>query len=394
MKIELLRYVWWKRQGLDGSLRDDLPAEVLQRSGWARSVGGVGPYLTLFARTGVSREVVDQELADCNIHELPAARNCTYVVPKSDYELALRVGQEFEGGELKVALKLGVTESEINKLCVAVLGALKSGPLDPNAIRDATGKRSRSLGEEGKNKGVSTTLPIALSKLQATGAIRRIPVDGRLDQQRYRYALWDPSPMHNNYPDVEEAYRELARRFFSWVGPATIQEFRQFSGLGVRQSQAIFHALSLAPVDPASERFCLQEDLEEISRVSVPTKPQYALLSSLDSLFSTRRDVQSLIDKNDQAVSVISDKQINTLGRLSELPSHGVFDRGRLIGLWEYDLEKDKIAYKLFVKPDKQLLQSIEATQAYIQLQLGDARSFSLDSPKSRMPRIRHLEQL
>jgi len=67
-------------------------------------VGGVGPYLTFFSRARLSRETVDQAVADVEIHELPAARGCTYVVPKSDYALALTVGQITAGAELKVAI--------------------------------------------------------------------------------------------------------------------------------------------------------------------------------------------------------------------------------------------------------------------------------------------------
>lgn len=187
-----LRAWWWHRQGLDGSLRGKSPAEVLERSGWARSVGGVGPYISLFARAGTSHEAADKAVAKLEIHELPAARGCTYVLPASDFALGLKVGQAFGDGEMKVASKLGVTEKEIDKLCDAVRNALaKAGaPLDPEAIRNATGKTARSLGEEGKRKGLSTTLPIALGRLQGTGEIRRVPTNGRLDQQRYQYTLW------------------------------------------------------------------------------------------------------------------------------------------------------------------------------------------------------------
>ena len=58
-----LRAWWWHRQGLDGSLAGKSAAEVLQRAGWARSVGGVGPYLTLFARSGAPRQQVDAAVA-------------------------------------------------------------------------------------------------------------------------------------------------------------------------------------------------------------------------------------------------------------------------------------------------------------------------------------------
>ena len=67
-----LRAWWWHRQGLDGSLGSAAPAEVLARTGWARSVGGANPYLTLFARAGTGRAAVDAAQADLAIHELPA----------------------------------------------------------------------------------------------------------------------------------------------------------------------------------------------------------------------------------------------------------------------------------------------------------------------------------
>jgi hypothetical protein len=46
-----LRARWWTRQGLDGPYRGQTPA-VLEQAGWARSVGGVNPYLALFSRAG------------------------------------------------------------------------------------------------------------------------------------------------------------------------------------------------------------------------------------------------------------------------------------------------------------------------------------------------------
>ena len=87
---------WWShRQGLDGSLAGKGPAEILAGTGWARSVAGVGPYLTLFSRGGITREAVDRAVASLEICELPSARGCTYVVPASDFALALKVGQPF-----------------------------------------------------------------------------------------------------------------------------------------------------------------------------------------------------------------------------------------------------------------------------------------------------------
>jgi hypothetical protein len=84
-----------------------------------------------------------------------------------------------------------VTEAAVDKLGQAVLDALAAGPLDPEEIRAAVGGAARGPGEEGRKKGIATTLPLALGRLQAA-EIRRVSMNGRLDQQRYRYAVRTP----------------------------------------------------------------------------------------------------------------------------------------------------------------------------------------------------------
>jgi len=148
MDQSTLRAWWAHRQGLDGSFTQASSEVILDRSGWARSVGGANPYLTLYARAGVSREQADGDAAALRIHELPSARGCTYVVPASDFALALRCGRDAAQTPLKVAAKIGVTAKEVDALCEAIATSLKKGPLDPDGIREATGGASRSLGAE------------------------------------------------------------------------------------------------------------------------------------------------------------------------------------------------------------------------------------------------------
>lgn len=177
------------------------PAKALERAGWARSVGGASPYLSIFARCGTARTDMDRSAAALEIHELPAARSCTYIVPARDFALALKVGQVFTEADMSVGRKLGVADREIDRLCDSVIGAVGSEPLAPDQIRDVVGSAVRNLGDAGKKKGLTTTLPLALGKLQAWGEIRRVPSNGRLDQQRYGYVRWRPNPLGNfRYP--------------------------------------------------------------------------------------------------------------------------------------------------------------------------------------------------
>jgi hypothetical protein len=377
---------WWSfRQGLDGRYRGQSITEVLAETGWARSVGGAGPYLGLFARCGASREAVDAAVATLDIHELPAARGCTYVVPASDYAVALKAGAGFSyEADMRVARKLGVTDKEIDQLCSGVTAALKSGEMEPDALKSVLGKSVRNLGEEGKKKGVTTTLPLALGRLQEEGAIRRIPIGGRLDQQRYRYARWEPNPLSTYKMTDEQTQTELARRYFSWIGPTTMAEYQAFSGSSGRVNKAAVEPLGLEDVGDGRLLLPKFRDAWESFRPSKET--QIAMVSSLDGVLLLRRDIVGMTEGEDL-------QKIPGATGVKDLPSHAILDRGRLIGLWEYDADSASIAWTTFEKATAAIRECVARTEAYVREQLGDMRSFSLDSPKSRIPRIAALRK-
>lgn len=375
-----LRAWWAHRQGLDGSLMGHSAGEVLERTGWARSVAGAGPYLTLFARAGLSRAEIDAAVADLSIHELPAARGCTYVLPAADYSLGLTVGQSFTENETRVALKLGVTADELAKLRTAIPQALANGPLEPDAIRAAVGPAARSLGPEGVKKGIATTLPVALGTMQSAGEIRRISTNGRFDNQRYKYALWGQEPLHAT------PFETLARRYFGWTGGASLSEFQWFSGLSAKAAKAAVEPLKLERL--ADDGLILPEDRAAFETFQPPKHPQYAVVSSLDGLNQLRRELKSLVAPEDEErVGLRNQKSV------ADLSNHAIFDRGRLIGLWAFDTETGTIAWNSFIPPDRALKDAIAKTEAFVRDELGDARSFSLDSPKSRAPRIAELRK-
>lgn len=381
---------WWSaKQGLDGSLQGASPAAVLEKTGWARSVGGAGPYLTFFSRAGIAREAADAAVANLEIYELPSARGCTYVVPAADFALALLVGQSASEVPIATAKKYcDVTERELDLLCAAVLGAVQS-PLTPNELKEACGGAVRNLGEAGKKRGLSTTLPLALGYLQALGEIRRVPVNGRLDQQRYAYTLWEENPLKGVSLRAEEAFTELARRYFQWIGPATLPDFQWFSGLGVAAAKAATAPLGLVPLAAGEPFLVLPDDRPLYDSFQLPEHPQYALVSSLDGLMLLRRDLSTLMSDDDRRHPVYAEKGgTQPVGALSDSPCHAIVDRGRLIGLWEYDPEREQIVWMTFAQPPAGLPEVVARTEAFAREQLGDVRSFSLDSPASRAPKI------
>jgi len=375
-----LRAWTWHKQGLDGSLAGADSAEVLSRAGWSRSVGGANPYLTLFARAGIRRERADADVAALRIHELPTARGCTYVVGAADFAWGLALGQGSAEATVKILDKLGVERAEVEALEAQTLGLLQSanGPMDPKQLKDALGDAVRSLGEEGKKKGASTMLPTVLGLLQADGRIRRVPVNGRLDQQRYAYTAWG---LDKAADSPEQIRARLMERYLGWTGGATLKQTQWFTAFTVAQTKA---ALAAAGAVEAHGLWMLPHDTAELESFHAPQEEQIQLLAGSDSLFLLRRNAADHFAEEDGERQLLSAR----LALQADLPDHPIVDRGRIIGLWQYDPANERIAHWLFTTPTEAVTQRIREVEAFIRDDLGDFRSFSLDSPASRQKRI------
>ncbi|MHA7303687.1 DNA glycosylase AlkZ-like family protein [Arthrobacter sp. TMN-49] len=380
-----MRRAWsWHKQGLDGSLAHSSAAEVLSRAGWARSIGGANPYQALFSRAGIRREEADADVVALRIHELPTARGCTYVLGAADFAWALTLGKPAAESTLKVLDRLGVAREEVHALEAQTLQVLQDaaaqgeGPLDPQQLKDLLGDAVRSLGEEGKKKGASTTLPTVLGLLQADGRIRRVPVNGRLDQQRYAYTVWG-LPAAAESP--EQARATLMENYLAWTGGTTLKQTQWFTAFTVAQTKA---ALAAAQAVEAHGLWMLPADAEHAADFQAPKEEQIQLLASSDSLFLLRRNAAEHVADEDADLEFLDAK----LSLQADLPDHPIVDRSRIIGLWQYDPGEQRIAHRLFHAPSSAVRQRIREVEAFIREDLGDFRTFSLDSPASRQKRI------
>ncbi|RAX48828.1 hypothetical protein DQ353_12925 [Arthrobacter sp. AQ5-05] len=391
----LLRAWSWHRQGLDGSLAAKGAAEILDRVGWARSIGGANIYLTLFSRAGMPRADVDAAAAAREIHELPTARGCTYVLPAADYAWGLQLGHASAEASVKVLERLGVKRADIETLAQDILQVLSDArgtdeaALDPQGLKKALGGKVRNMGEEGKRKGVSNTLPAALGLLQADGRIRRVPVNGRLDQQRYSYAAWE---LDGSGEDDEAVRTRMLERFLGWTGGATLGQVRWFTAFTVAQSKKALAATGAVEVPTAAGEvlWMLPHDVNELAGFEVPEGEDIQLLSGSDSLVLLRRNSADLFDEaGAKAVEGMSGSAL-----AADLSDHPILDRGRIIGLWQYDPDNARVAWWTFAPASAAVLERIALTGDWITEDLGDFRSFSLDSPKSRAKNIARLDAL
>ncbi|AIY02851.1 hypothetical protein ART_3252 [Arthrobacter sp. PAMC 25486] len=370
---------------MDGSLAGSSAADVLGKTGWARSIGGANPYLTLFSRAGIRREQADADMAALRIHELPTARGCTYVLGADDFAWGLSLGQGAAEATAKVLDKLGVDRQELKDLEERVLELLQDStlPLDPKVLKDKLGSAVRSLGEEGKKKGASTTLPTALGLLQADGRIRRVPLNGRLDVQRYAYTAWGlPAPEES----PEQARAKLMENYLRWTGGATLKQTQWFTAFTVAQTKAALAAVNAVEstvVDPDG-LWMLPEDVEAAATFTAPQEEQIQLLAGSDSLFLLRRNSADHVAEEDRGLAIGKEK----LALTADLPDHPIVDRGRIIGLWQYDPGQERLAHWTFEPPTLAVNDKVEEIESWVREDLGDFRSFSLDSASSRQKRI------
>ncbi len=364
-------------------------ADVLDATGWARSIGGANPYLTLFARAGIRREQADADMAALRIHELPTARGCTYVLGADDFAWGLLLGQGAAESAAKVLDKLGVDRREVRDLQEQVLALLHEaavgggGPMDPKTLREKLGGAVRSLGDEGRKQGASTTLPTALGLLQADGRIRRVPVNGRLDLQRYAYTAWGlPAPAET--PD--QARAKLMGSYLRWTGGATLKQTQWFTAFTVAQTKAALAAVNAVENHAADPDglWMLPDDLEAAAAFTAPAEEQIQLLAGSDALFLLRRNASDHVSEEDRGLAVSDAKFALT----ADLPDHPIVDRGRIIGVWQYDPGQGRLAHWTFNAPTKAVKERIQEVETWIREDLGDFRAFSLDSPASRQKRI------
>ena len=151
--------------------------------------------------------------------------------------------------------------------------------------------------------------------------------------------------------------------------------------------------LKLEPLAPGDDRLLLPSDRAKLEAFKPLKDPQYVLVAGIDSAILLRKNLGWLLDPKDLGREVFMEKGFRPIGELTDLPNHVILDRGRVVGLWEYDTATGSIAWMSFVKKDKSLQDAVARTEQYVREQLGDARSFSLDSPKSRAPRIEALRK-
>jgi hypothetical protein len=180
----------------------------------------------------------------------------------------------------------------------------------------------------------------------------------------------------------------LALLYFGWMGAATQKEFRDFCLFPSKLVKAACDAANLVLFEDGSDLLCLPEAREQFTYHTVSSEPIYQLVGGIDSFLLQRRGCPFWVAAEDAAQMAPTERGLKRVGDFNELSSHAILDRGRLVGIWEYDRAQAQIVWAAWIKHDDALLAAISITETYVREELGDARTFSLDSPTGRGPKL------
>jgi hypothetical protein len=385
---------WHARAGLARALSGD-PDDVIGRTGWVRTLGGVDVYLAVRARApGLARAALDALVEQARLRVIPAVRGCIYLVPAAHVPLALRVAEDaWRPRAARDLERAGSSWGEVDDVARGVTEVLARGPLTTDAIRRTLPAGAvRSLGDRGKQVGLSSPLPVALRALEVRNAIERTLAGGRLDTERYVWraagidAGWTPTvPVP---ADAVGRWAELARIFVGFAGPATVADLAAWAGLAARDARAAVTRAGLAPIaidGYAADAWVAPDDVAALSRPAGPSDA-VALLSFEDNYLVAHGGPRWVVDPEHWArpVQVWGSTRGSTLGDAGHIQTRTVVVGDRVVGFWELDPDAGQVRWAplgTVAASAREVVDRLAGeTATFLVEQLGHARSFSLDT--------------
>lgn len=146
------------------------------------------------------------------------------------------------------------------------------------------------------------------------------------------YALFDERVPAQTLPARADALAELARRYFTSHGPATLADFQWWSGLRVADARAgldaVKHLLVSESVD--GQFFWFSDHVVP----QMPVAPQLHLLPAFDEFLVSYKDRSASLDVSRQAMAITGNGIFKPV----------VVSAGRVRGIWRRELKKDTVS--------------------------------------------------
>ncbi|MEO6597792.1 MAG: crosslink repair DNA glycosylase YcaQ family protein [Planctomycetota bacterium] len=404
-----LRAVRIVAQRFGGGAKAQARTKTPDSLGYVRTLGGADAYLAARARIpGLTRGNLEALVAEEALRVVPAVRGCIYLVPAADAALCLRTAHaQSATRDARDAERAGIRKGELDNVAAAVLESLRSsGPETTDGLRrrlpDGT---LRSLGERGKKAGVSSALPPALRQLEFAGKIARLPVEGRLDHEKYvwRPTTTDPFAAADLPCDNDQLHGRLLTRFLGFAGASDLGAFCAWSGLTQRDAKAALPHAEFVPVNAKNlgAGAMASAEIETLLRRAERAADAIAFLPFEDNLVHLTGGLSPFVVEEMHNLSVPTwgkGKTMQPLGSTRHAMFRSILADGRIRGFWEYDPDASDLVTHLFDPPAKPVRTAIEAaateTATFLREQIGHGRSFSLDSDDELRRRVAQLRKM
>ncbi len=307
-----LAAIHWVRQGFDRS--EDDPVSVVDAAG---GIYGMAPtcYLSLVARLGrFERADLDRALYETReLVRVRAMRASLYMVPRQILPVVVAATRDLAVRGFVATLRGVLGPAEVDRWASRIEDVLDGGDLAAADIRRALAPRG----------AVADHLKYLIALMAAEGRIVRARVQGSWRSNRFTYSRWEDwlgEPLRAI--DGEQARVRLARWYLDGYGPATVDDFRWWSGLTAAAARAAMRSADPDDVPTAQG---------PMLAVGEPRRDPPAAGVRLLPVWDT-----ALIGHVDRARVVAQDRHAHVYDRHGNATSVVLVD-GAAAGLWQLD---------------------------------------------------------
>ncbi|MCI0576543.1 MAG: winged helix DNA-binding domain-containing protein [Chloroflexi bacterium] len=331
--VSQINHYLWRRQGFAGE-RDPAAGAVVED---VIGIYATAPtsYLTLLARdpgfrlADLDRFLVEERRAV----RIRAMRYSNFIVPVRLLSAVYQATQTGLFNPLKQMLKLGVSEAQYRDLADDIEQMVGSETMTAGEIKRALPPEYAAFGP-----AMSYVMP----QLCAEGRLVRAGTRGGWKSDLYEYARFDHwlPGVNLNEMSPEEARPVLARHYFDSYGPATIQDFRWWSGLSKGEAAGAVDALGgeLAAVEVAGVEMLLPTARLAELRATPAESPQGARLLPVWDAY--------LMAYKDRARYLPAQWYDTVYAKTGDATSTVLLD-GTAGGVWDFEEQKKTLVVKV-----------------------------------------------
>lgn len=277
---------------------------------------------------GVTDEAIERACNEGTILRTHVMRPTWHFVAPTDIRWLLAL----TAPHVKAALAYNDKKCEITGELLA-----RSHDIVTNALRDGQYSTRAELAHALERAG------IAIDPLRVTHLVMHAELDGLICSgvrrgKQFTYALLDERAPQARTLDREEACAELARRYFTSHGPATLYDFSWWSGLKISEARA-----SLAQV----QHDLLHEERSDQTYWFAETSPHPRDLATVPTVHLLPNYDEYIVGYTDRS-AIYDDVHTGRLdARGNVLFTHTIVLNGRIVGTWQRVLTRSTVMLTL-----------------------------------------------